>query len=59
MKQRRLGEWEAEIETRTATLRAKRNGEGQPLAHDALWLRAATSQILREPRVPFVDDAPP
>jgi len=27
----RLGEWEAEIETRIATLRAKRNGEGQPL----------------------------
>jgi hypothetical protein len=28
----RLGEWEAEIETRIATLRAQRNGEGQPLA---------------------------
>ncbi|WP_130229366.1 hypothetical protein [Bradyrhizobium sp. Leo121] len=27
----RLGEWEAEIETRIATLRAQRNGEGQPL----------------------------
>jgi len=27
----RLGEWEAEIETRVATLRAKRNGAGQPL----------------------------
>jgi hypothetical protein len=27
----RLGEWEAEIETRIATLRAKRNGQGQPL----------------------------
>jgi integrase len=27
----RLGEWEAEIETRIATLRALRNGEGQPL----------------------------
>jgi hypothetical protein len=27
----RLGEWEAEIETRIATLRAKKNGEGQPL----------------------------
>ncbi|WP_316232854.1 tyrosine-type recombinase/integrase [Bradyrhizobium sp. SZCCHNPS2010] len=27
----RLGEWEAEIETRIATLRARRNGEGQPL----------------------------
>jgi integrase len=27
----RLAEWEAEIETRIATLRAKRNGEGQPL----------------------------
>lgn len=27
----RLGEWEAEIETRIATLRAKRNGEGQSL----------------------------
>jgi hypothetical protein len=27
----RLGEWEAEVETRIATLRAKRNGEGQPL----------------------------
>jgi hypothetical protein len=26
-----LGEWGAEIETRIATLRAKRNGEGQPL----------------------------
>jgi hypothetical protein len=26
-----LGEWEAEIETRIATLRAKKNGEGQPL----------------------------
>jgi hypothetical protein len=26
-----LGEWEAEIETRIATLRAKRNGLGQPL----------------------------
>ena len=25
----RLGEWEAEIETRIATLRAQRNGEGQ------------------------------
>jgi hypothetical protein len=25
-----LGEWEAEIETRIATLRAKKNGEGQP-----------------------------
>ncbi|MGX4773904.1 hypothetical protein ACWAUC_29360 [Bradyrhizobium guangdongense] len=27
----RLGEWEAEVETRIATLRAQRNGEGQPL----------------------------
>ncbi|GMO42391.1 hypothetical protein [Bradyrhizobium sp. TM233] len=27
----RLGEWEAEVETRIATLRAHRNGEGQPL----------------------------
>jgi hypothetical protein len=27
----RLGEWQAEIETRIATLRAQRNGEGQPL----------------------------
>ena len=27
----RLAEWEAEIETRIATLRAKKNGEGQPL----------------------------
>jgi len=27
----RLGEWEAEVETRIATLRARRNGEGQPL----------------------------
>lgn len=27
----RLGEWEAEIETRIATLRAQRNGEGLPL----------------------------
>ncbi|SFU87246.1 hypothetical protein [Bradyrhizobium arachidis] len=27
----RLGEWAAEIETRIATLRAQRNGEGQPL----------------------------
>lgn len=27
----RLGEWEAEIETRIATLRAQRNGAGQPL----------------------------
>lgn len=27
----RLGEWEAEIETRIATLRAQRNGKGQPL----------------------------
>jgi hypothetical protein len=27
----RLGEWEAEIETRIATLRARRNGEGLPL----------------------------
>jgi hypothetical protein len=27
----RLGEWQAEIETRIATLRAKKNGEGQPL----------------------------
>ena len=27
----RLGEWGAEIETRIATLRAQRNGEGQPL----------------------------
>jgi integrase len=27
----RLGEWEAEVETRIATLRAERNGEGQPL----------------------------
>jgi integrase len=27
----RLGEWEAEIETRIATLRAQRNGEGRPL----------------------------
>ena len=27
----RLGEWEAEIETRIATLRAKQKGEGQPL----------------------------
>jgi integrase len=27
----RLGEWSAEIETRIATLRAQRNGEGQPL----------------------------
>jgi len=27
----RLGEWEAEIETRFATLRAERNGEGRPL----------------------------
>jgi hypothetical protein len=27
----RLGEWQAEIETRIATLRAKRNGDGQPL----------------------------
>ncbi|WP_316214428.1 MULTISPECIES: tyrosine-type recombinase/integrase [unclassified Bradyrhizobium] len=27
----RLGEWEAEIGTRIATLRAQRNGEGQPL----------------------------
>ena len=26
-----LGEWEAEIETRIATPRAKKNGEGQPL----------------------------
>src|SRR6185312_6207553 len=28
---RQLGEWGAEIETRIATLRAKNNGEGQPL----------------------------
>lgn len=28
---RHLGEWGAEIETRIATLRAKKNGEGQPL----------------------------
>jgi hypothetical protein len=27
----RLGEWEAEVETRIATVRAQRNGEGQPL----------------------------
>jgi hypothetical protein len=27
----RLGEWEAEVETRIATLRAQRKGEGQPL----------------------------
>ncbi|MCK1578154.1 hypothetical protein IVB03_00820 [Bradyrhizobium sp. 168] len=27
----RLGEWAAEVETRIATLRAQRNGEGQPL----------------------------
>lgn len=27
----RLGEWEAEIETRIATLRAQRDGEGRPL----------------------------
>ncbi|WP_271583673.1 hypothetical protein [Bradyrhizobium sp. CCBAU 45389] len=27
----RLGEWEAEVETRIATLRAQRNGAGQPL----------------------------
>ncbi|MCK1479027.1 tyrosine-type recombinase/integrase [Bradyrhizobium sp. 197] len=27
----RLGEWEADVETRIATLRARRNGEGQPL----------------------------
>lgn len=27
----RLGEWEAEVETRIATLRAQRNSEGQPL----------------------------
>jgi hypothetical protein len=27
----RLGEWEAEIETRMATLRAQRKGEGRPL----------------------------
>jgi hypothetical protein len=27
----RFGEWQAEIETRIATLRAQRNGEGQPL----------------------------
>lgn len=27
----RLGEWEAEVETRIATLRAQRTGEGQPL----------------------------
>ncbi len=27
----RLGEWEAEVETRIATLRAQRNGQGQPL----------------------------
>jgi len=27
----RIAEWEAEIETRIATLRAKKNGEGQPL----------------------------
>ena len=27
----RLGEWEAEVEMRIATLRAQRNGEGQPL----------------------------
>ncbi|WGD53982.1 hypothetical protein QA641_08800 [Bradyrhizobium sp. CB1650] len=27
----RLGEWEAEVETRIATLRARRNGKGQPL----------------------------
>lgn len=27
----RLGEWEAEVETQIATLRAKKNGEGQPL----------------------------
>jgi hypothetical protein len=26
----RLGEWGAEVETRIATLRAKKNGEGQP-----------------------------
>jgi hypothetical protein len=30
-KKARLGEWEAEIETRIAALRAQRNGEGQPL----------------------------
>ncbi|WP_247547497.1 HNH endonuclease signature motif containing protein [Bradyrhizobium sp. 177] len=29
----RLGEWEAEVETRIATLRAQRNGEGQPLTN--------------------------
>ena len=38
----RLAEWEAEIETRIATLRAKKNGEGQPLTKlNALPLLAA------------------
>jgi hypothetical protein len=27
----KLGEWVSEVETRIATLRARRNGEGQPL----------------------------
>ena len=37
----RLGEWEAEVETRIATLRAQRNGEGHPLTMSIglqIWL---------------------
>ena len=41
----RLGEWEAEVETRIATLRARRNGEGQPLTHVPRCARAVSARL--------------
>lgn len=51
----RLGEWEAEVETRIATLRANRRGEGQPLtklnaiALAGRWYTWFTGQYEAEP----------
>ncbi|MBR0698062.1 hypothetical protein [Bradyrhizobium lablabi] len=54
----RLGEWEAEVETRIATLRAQRNGEGQPLtklnaiALAGLWYACFVNQYENDPGPP-------
>lgn len=54
----RLGEWEAEVETRIATLRAQRNGEGQPLtqlnaiALAGRWYQWFVKQHEAEPGAP-------
>jgi hypothetical protein len=46
----RLGEWEAEIETRIATLRAKKNGKGQPLTRlNAIALAGRWVHMVRRP----------